>query len=418
MARRDTKRIQLTEKRIAAFEVPQKRTTVYDEEVRELGLRLERSGRRSFFWFRSVQTKLVFKTIGEYPAMSLVEARAKAQELNHQRAEWKGSDQTQPNPFVTQPKEDPITFKDLFERYISTQIRHYAHHPKEAERHVRWVYLKYLTEFNDRPITSITRKQVKEFHARMGEKFPPTSVDLSVKIIQRVYSWAIDQELFSATNPASQIKKFRVSERDRFLKADELDRLRNALKKEEDRDLRDFVEIALGSAARKTMITTADWKEFDWEREHAWTIPRHKMKGKRDKVKSFTPWLRPEARRAFEKRWKEAGEPSEGWVFPSHTRRGKYRSSFNREFKQLLAKAEITGVTIHDMRRTRLSFAAMAGVPLPAISAMAGHASLAPTMRYARLHSEAVEEASRKTDAEMERQMSEAAKPARLVVVK
>jgi hypothetical protein len=69
--RSETKRIQLTEKRIKDFPIPEKRTTIYDDEVRALGLRLEASGRRTFFWFRSVAGKLTFKTIGSFPDVSL-----------------------------------------------------------------------------------------------------------------------------------------------------------------------------------------------------------------------------------------------------------------------------------------------------------------------------------------------------------
>ena len=169
MARRETKRIQLTERRIQAFEVPKKRTTVYDEEVRELGLRLERSGRRSFFWFRSVANKLVFKTIGEHPAMSLAEARAKAQELNHQRAEWKASDQTQANPFISEAKKGPVTFAQLVEQYKCIQLAK-PHHPKETAEQFTWIYEAYLREFDERPVASIRSKEVREFHRRMYEK--------------------------------------------------------------------------------------------------------------------------------------------------------------------------------------------------------------------------------------------------------
>ncbi len=418
MARSETKRIQLTKNRIEQFGVPRKRQTVYDEEVSGLGLRLEATGRRTFFWFRAVDKKLVFRTIGQFPTLSLEKARANAQELNSERANWKASDKTQANPFISEARKDPVTFAQLVQRYITSQIRPKAHHPEEAERQFTWVYEKYLREFDTRPITSLTRKEVKEFRSSLlAKQVAPFSADLAVKLIQRVYSWAIKEELFDRANPATKIE-FRPSERDRFLQPDELARLDEAMKTEPDLDLVDFVKIAKGSAARKGMIISADWRELNFKREHPWTVPPLKMKGRRDKVKPFTPWLSPEARQTLERRWRDAGEPTEGFVFPSHTRQRKYRSSFNREFAHLLAKAKITGVTIHDLRRTRLSYAAMAGVPLAAISRMAGHASLTPTMRYARLHDEAVEEASRKTDVEMERQMSEARQPAKLRLVK
>jgi hypothetical protein len=47
------------------------------------------------------------------------------------------------------------------EAYVQTRILHHTHHPEKAERHTRWVWTRYLSEFkNERPLASITRKEV------------------------------------------------------------------------------------------------------------------------------------------------------------------------------------------------------------------------------------------------------------------
>ncbi|HSZ77186.1 MAG TPA: site-specific integrase [Chthoniobacterales bacterium] len=408
--RTGTKRVQFTELRLRNYPTPEKRQTIYDKEIPQLGLRLEPSGKRTFFWFRSVAGKLVFRTIGQFQdALSLEQARAKAIEFNHERAEWKAGDKSGPSPFETPKQRDTVLFKDLMAAYINTQIRHFTHHPAAAEKNTTWVWKKYLAEFDHRPITSITRKEIKEFHSRKGEQSGPTSVNLAVKVLKTVFNWAIDQELFTGQNPAAQIKKFPESSRTRFLQPDELVRLKRQLAIEENQDLIDFVAIALGSAARYRMIVTADWSEVNVA-TGVWTVPASKMKSKKGNELAFTPQLSGEAVRAFERRWLEAGQPSEGWVFPSRRHMGKYRDDFGAKLRVVLAKCGIKDLWIHDLRRTKASYAMIAGAPLVAISKMLGHRSLQPTMIYARLHDAAVSEAAKLGEAKMEADMKLAEK--------
>jgi integrase len=235
----------------------------------------------------------------------------------------------------------------------------------------------------------------------MGMKFGPTSVNLAVKVMKTAYNWAPKRELFTGLNPASEIEKFPESSRDRFLQPDELVKLNRALETEKNQDLVDFITIALGSAARHSMITTADWREVDTERG-VWTVPKEKMKSKSSNAKPFTPYLSDRAVETFRRRWREQGEPTEGWVFPSRRHRGKFRDDFGAKFAAVLKRAGIKDIVIHDLRRTQASYAAIAGASIGAISKMLGHASLQPTMIYARLYDAAVSEAARASEEKME----------------
>ena len=83
-----TRREHLTDRRIEALPLPPKRTNLYDVKVNELGLKLETSGRKTFFWFRAVAGKPTWRTIGVWPDVALETARQHAQQLNVTLAMW------------------------------------------------------------------------------------------------------------------------------------------------------------------------------------------------------------------------------------------------------------------------------------------------------------------------------------------
>ena len=57
-------------------------------------------------------------------------------------------------------------------------------------------------------------------------------------------------------------------------------------------------------------------------------------------------------------------------------------SRLSKEWAATLAKAEVEGLTVHDLRRTYVTRLIRAGVPLPTVRKLAGHSSIETTLRY------------------------------------
>ena len=83
--------------------------------------------------------------------------------------------------------------------------------------------------------------------------------------------------------------------------------------------------------------------------------------------------------------------PSEEWIFPSSGRTG-HITDIKRAWHGLLDRAKITGLRIHDLRRTLGSWQA-GSAPLPIIGKTLGHQSSDATEIYARLHLDPVRRA-------------------------
>lgn len=57
--------------------------------------------------------------------------------------------------------------------------------------------------------------------------------------------------------------------------------------------------------------------------------------------------------------------------------------SLKEAFKGACARAGITGLRFHDLRHTFATWLSLAGVDLPTVKELLGHATILTTMRYA-----------------------------------
>src|SRR6266404_1053390 len=77
----------------------EKRTILYDTQVRGLGVMVQPTGHKSFFWFRKVRGYPTWATIGAFPDLTVENARAQAAERNAKLARWKADEYQGDDPF-------------------------------------------------------------------------------------------------------------------------------------------------------------------------------------------------------------------------------------------------------------------------------------------------------------------------------
>jgi hypothetical protein len=83
-------RVNFTDRFLGALKTPDTgRTTVHDSTVRGLGVLVQKTGTKSFFWARRTNAKLVYHTLGSCSDVTLEQARARASEINAAVAKWK-----------------------------------------------------------------------------------------------------------------------------------------------------------------------------------------------------------------------------------------------------------------------------------------------------------------------------------------
>ena len=64
---------------------------------------------------------------------------------------------------------------------------------------------------------------------------------------------------------ANNIKKFKERSRDRFIQTDELPRFFEALAREENKVIKDYIYFSLYTGARRSNILTVKWEQINFE---------------------------------------------------------------------------------------------------------------------------------------------------------
>jgi integrase len=371
--RAKTERLVFTEKRVERLETPSERQHIYDDETPGLGLKLEPTGSKVWFWFRTVAGKPTWQKIGDWPSTSVEAAREAASEKNGKLAELKRTRFREGNPFASTRGE--LTLDALVEAYCVRHVRAHANRPEKAERNVRWVVKKYLGAWRSRRLSEITRKEVIALHDELGVEHKHTA-NRVVELLRTVFNFAIDKELWQGANPAQRIAKFHEAKRKRFLSRDELAQLGHALASEPSQDLVDFVKISLWTGARKSDVLSARWSDVFVD-ENRWHVPNPKN------AESYDVALTPEAVEIFSTRRNRATNGDQ-FVFPSHGA-SHHLTDLKKSWAALVKRAGIPNIRQHDLRRSHASWQAALGSSLLVISKSLGHQNTQATQIYSQL---------------------------------
>jgi integrase len=386
---------------LKAIPTPTEKRAVWHDSgkksVRGLGLLVQPTGRKSFFWFRKVNGDPMWKTIGEFPDISIEQARESADGFNKTLAEWKRNDFEGTNPF-RQP--DGLTLGTLYEKYYEAlkttgcSVKRGPSTEKSLKDTQSW-YDLYLERWKDRKVDSIRWERVKELHTDITKNNGPIIANRVVSLLRRCINWGIREQMWKGENPAENIKMNAERSRERFVQPDEMGRLLEALEKERGAnwDLHDFVLLSLYCGQRKGNLLAMRWEQIIkmqnavGQEEFFWQIPVTKN-GKSHRVP-----LLPEALIVLEARTRRAtNDKKSAWVFPSTGKLGHIKD-MKKSWKRLREAVGIPDVHIHDLRRTLGSFMAGANVSLPIIGKALGHQSIAATQVYARLQLDPVRQA-------------------------
>ncbi len=178
----------------------------------------------------------------------------------------------------------------------------------------------------------------------------------------------------SETNPAAGIKQFRVEGRERFLSSEETERLRIAVERSDNKQLKYIVALALMLGCRKMELLKAKFEDFDLERR-TWKIPLSKS-GKTRHVPLSTASV---AVLKSLPRWEVVP-----WVVPN-PKTLKPFTHLNESWKTATRRAGLKGFRIHDLRHSFASNLVNAGHSLLVVSRALGHANIQQTSRYSHL---------------------------------
>ncbi len=212
-------------------------------------------------------------------------------------------------------------------------------------------------------------------HAKRGT---PGNANRALALLKTICTWA-DPD---GVNPCRRVKPFPERPRERFLSADELARLGQALAAWPGSPYAAAaIRLLVFTGARLGEVLSLQWGWIDIERGTA-RLPDSKTGAK-------TLHLPPPALAVLASLPRVPDEP--------HVLGAKRGTTFVEEpWRRIRKAAGLDDVRLHDLRHSFASVAAAGGMGLPIIGKMLGHTQASTTQRYAHLQPDPVAAAAAK----------------------
>lgn len=375
----------------------------YDTEVPGFGIRVTKTGAKSFVLNYVTQGRERRYTIGTYPAWSVAAARGEAGELRKQ-VDRGGDPMADRNA-----KRNAPNVTELCERYLDEHAR-----PKKRASSVAGdkdlIDRRIKPELGKLKVSAVTFSDIDRLHRKLSVN-TPTQANRVLALLSKMFSLAIRWQL-RADNPVRGVERNQERKRKRYLSGDEMQRLLKTLaeypyvqkvraSREEaaetgqtwktlhrKKPIRqreqacNVIRLLLLTGARKGEVLSAEWNQFDFDK-NTWTKPGATTKQKTDHA---VPLSAP-ALALFSKI-----EQTGPYVFPS--RNDKPLGEIKHAWASIQKIADLPDVRLHDLRHTYASQLVSAGLSLPIIGALLGHTQTQTTARYAHLMDDPLREAA------------------------
>ena len=398
------KKFVFTKRSIESLPVPvnDSRPEYMDVNTPCLGLRVTKSGAKSFFYSKRISGRKERLTIGQYPAVTVDQARKIA-------AQYNGVVANGLNPAVeVRSIRQEVTLGEMFEIYIER----YAKIHKKTWRIDEQRYNCHATKLSSWKLSSINSGDIKELvhyvarHKRQNKQVINGRTVVSraggegaanqmLRLLKTVFNYAISEQ-WKGDNPCAGIKEYPSQPRDRFLDKSEMPNFFKALSELQNHTMRDFFLMSLFTGARKANVMAMRWDQVNFDKA-TWFIPRTK-----NGTSHEVPLV--EAALTLLELRKGLTVDDNAWVFMSSYSKSGHIESPEKAWKSLLSKAGIVhyrGTRIHDLRRSMGSWQVNLGSSLAIIGKSLNHKNLATTAIYAHVNKDPVRQSMEKASVAM-----------------
>ena len=293
---------------------------------------------------KDVRNKVRLVVIEDVESMDLSTARAKGLKLL--REIWEGID----------PKHDaPVEGQMLGQylpRYLKTKERQGVGKDwlYEMERRIE----KHLMpKFKDEYLSAIKRSEINDIFLELGEESPVEANKLLTHVSNLHKEAEIAEAVPQGTpNPTRNITRFPEQPRRRFLTDEEVVRLYKVLASDPSWHAPFVIQILLHQGMRKGEVLGLKWDHVRLDRVPVRECePPHLFTGRTKNGDSQWSVLSPQMIDLFTA-LKEVRIEDDVWVFPSprKQRSARHIADIKDEWERIRKEAEITDVTIHDLR--------------------------------------------------------------------
>jgi integrase len=362
-----TKTKTLTAKFVDGVKPTAKRAEYFDANVRGLALRVTPAGAKSWTLFYRHRGRLRRLTLGDLDALTLAQARERARDELYKAS--KGED-------VAQTKQDARkadTVADLAKLYIEKWAKPKKKSWKQDDNLIR---KKVLPAWKHRAIADIKRADVRNLVDNVAETAPVVA-NRVVSLLSKMFAFALDSELLTASPAVRITKPGKEKQRDRVLTESELRTLWAELEAL-DTPMAAFYRLRLLTAQRAVEVSGMRWQDVDLE-SGWWTIPAEMAK---NGLAHRVP-LNASAGYLLAALYAVAHKDAV-YVLGAHSRRAGEGARGRRQQSEAAATFTIENFRGHDLRRTAASLMTGGGIARLTVGKILNHSEKGITKVYDR----------------------------------
>ena len=333
-----------------------KRYEVHDQLLPGLHVRVSATGRKVFYLSKRIDGRMRRKRLGEYPIVSLADARDKARDILRD-IELGQYDATSPSVAEAAPC---LTLGEVVPEFIKLYSKPRNKDWKGTER----VLQKFSPLFS-RPIDQIKRADVVRVLDTIIADGAPTRANRALAAIKKLMNWCVDRAMIE-TSPVAHLKPpTKETARERVLSDAELKTCWR-MAELEGFPFAQCVQLMMLTGQRRGEVSGMRWSELDLD-NGLWSLPS-------TRVKNSTAHIVPLAPLAIDILKSVPRFQNSDFVFT--TTGTTSISGFGRLKERLdAAFADAEDWRFHDLRRTMATNMAMLRVAPHIIEAVLNHKS-------------------------------------------
>ncbi|CAN7690953.1 tyrosine-type recombinase/integrase [Rhizobium sp. LjRoot254] len=378
--------MRITKRWIDQVEATSQDAFYWDDSLKGFGVKVTKGGKKNFVLQCRLNGDVRRFTIGQYGhPWSPDQAREAA--LRMLADVSRGVDPTSEK----RAKRDQPTVAELAKTYIAEGMSHKKAGTREIEAGLTRRHI--LPLLGRRKVADLTKADLQRYLGQVADGKTATdektkargraivkggrgSANRSMDLLASMLTYAVELG-WRSDNPAKGVKKFKLKKHDRYLNAEELERLGDALKTERERGASEFaiaaIRFLLLSGCRRNEALTLQWGWIDFDHSLA-KLPDSKTG---QKVLMFGAGAL-----ALLKDLERVDDAP--LVFPSAAG-GVTPISIQKVWDKVRKAAKLDDLRLHDLRHNFASAAVSSGQSLYVVGKLLGHSQAQTTQRYAHL---------------------------------